>query len=196
MRTFDRLDPWEMLGLARGASAEEIRSAYERLSARLAPGSLALYSIADPEEQDALQRALRAAYLQLLDEVGAIAHPGRAEHAAQEPTAAGVEPGGSSPAPAEAAGAPILLAGADAPDGELLRRAREARGISLDAMSQRTRIRRALLEALEAERFAELPERVFVRGFVFAVARVVGLDAEEVWAGYRARLETWSAARG
>ena len=49
MKPFDQLDPWEMLGLTPGATAEEIRLAYERLASRLAPGSLPLYSIADRE---------------------------------------------------------------------------------------------------------------------------------------------------
>ena len=79
--------------------------------------------------------------------------------------------------------------------GEHLRRVRESRGLTLETLSHRTRIRRALLESLETESFAALPERVFVRGFVFAVARELGLEPERVWASYGKRWEAWAAAR-
>ena len=186
MKPLDQLSPWELLGLEPSASADEIRHAYERLAARLAPGSLALYSIADRDEQASLERRLRAAYLGLLSD--ASARPG-AEAAPQTET----QPAGEAAAGAEARARP------SAPetefDGDSIRRTREAKGLSLEALSQRTRIRRQLLEAVEAERFHELPQRVFVRGFVFAIARELGLDAEQVWAGYGRRWEAWSAAR-
>ncbi len=182
MRRYDEMGARELLGVAGDATAEEIRAAYERLVARFAPGALALYSIADRDEQDALQRRLRAAYLELLDEAGADpAHPGPAP--AEPPETAGAE---APPAPA-AEGATF--------SADFLRRAREARALSLEALSHRTRIRRHLLEALEAERFSELPQRVFVRGFVFAVARELGLDPERAWDGYGARWGAWAAAQ-
>jgi lambda repressor-like predicted transcriptional regulator len=185
MKPLDRMDPWEVLGLDPGAPADEIRRAYERLSSRLAPGSLALYSIADRDEQSALQRRIRLAFLELMGD--AADHPGQETpppaHADRE---AEVAP---AAAPAEPSGPEIGF------DGEALQRAREEKGISLDALSHRTRIRRALLEAVEAERFAELPQRVFVRGFVFAIAGQLGLDPERVWASYGCRWEEWSAAK-
>jgi len=186
VKTYHRLDAWGVLGLTRDASSEEVRSAYERLASRLAPGALAYYSIADREEQEALHRRLRSAYLELLDELGAAApHPSGAEPAAAEPAqpAAGAEPAAAA-----------VSAETGACDGALLRRTREAKGLAPEALSQRTRIRRHLLEALEAERFAELPERVFVRGFVVAVARELGLDPERTWAEYGARFDAWAAA--
>jgi len=194
VRPIDRMTPWELLGLEPGAGADEIRRAYERLNARLAPGSLALYSIADREEQATLQRRLRLAFLELIadatDHHGAAvpAVPARLERA-DEPAAASPPDGAPEIAPE-----PPAATDADLP-GDALRRAREAKGISLDALSHRTRIRRPLLEALEGERFAELPARVFVRGFVFAIAGQVGLDPEKVWAEYGRRWEAWSAAR-
>ena len=193
MRPLDRMDPWEVLGLNPGAPAEEVRRAYERLSSRLAPGSLALYSIADREEQSALQRRIRLAFLELMGD--AVDHPGpetpSPAHADREAEAASaVAPAdGADGAPAEPSSPEIGF------DGEALRRAREEKGISLDALSHRTRIRRALLEAVEAERFAELPQRVFVRGFVFAIAGQLGLDPDRVWASYGPRWEAWSAAK-
>ena len=61
--------------------------------------------------------------------------------------------------------------------GERLRQAREEQGLSLADVEKRTHIRTALLDALEHEDFARLPELVYVRGFVRGYAGVLGLDA-------------------
>jgi cytoskeleton protein RodZ len=62
--------------------------------------------------------------------------------------------------------------------GETLRQARLDRGASLADAEQDTRIRRKYLEALEAEDYASLPAVVYVRGFIRAYARYLGLDPE------------------
>jgi len=193
VKTIDRMTPWEILGLEPGASPAEIRHAYERLNARLAPGSLALYSLADREQQAALQRQLRLAFLELIGDAldQRPAEPPAAPRHAAEAAAPGPPP------PADRADAaptePPPSGGGF--DGVALRRAREAKGISLDALSHRTRIRKALIEAVEGERFGALPAKVFVRGFVFAIAGQLGLDPETVWASYGSRWEAWSAGR-
>ena len=66
--------------------------------------------------------------------------------------------------------------------GELLRRAREAKGVSLEQAEGATRVRRQYLEALEAEDFGKLPGEIYVRGFLRNYARYLGLDPEEVLA--------------
>ncbi len=192
MKSLDQLSPWELLGVEPGAGADEIRHAYERLSSRLAPGSLALYSIADRKEQETLQQRLRGAYLDLLGAAADRAGPSTPPAAAQP--SGEVAAGDAVPPSGDATGAEASHPAAEY-DGEAIRTAREAKGISLDALSHRTRIRRALLEAVEAERFEELPQRVFLRGFVFAIAREVGLDPERVWASYGRRWEAWSGAK-
>ena len=62
--------------------------------------------------------------------------------------------------------------------GEDLRCARESRGISLEEMSRATRIGVRLLEAIEHERFDQLPGGVFRTSFVRQYAQAVGLDEE------------------
>jgi cytoskeletal protein RodZ len=64
--------------------------------------------------------------------------------------------------------------------GELLRSAREAKGVSLEQAEEATRVRRQYLEALEAEDFGTLPGEVYVRGFLRNYARYLGLNPEEV----------------
>lgn len=62
--------------------------------------------------------------------------------------------------------------------GDTLRRAREARKLTLDDVAHLTKIRRAILEALEADARNELPEKVFVLGYVRSYASTVGMDIE------------------
>jgi len=195
VKRFDEQDPYELLGVSRDAGPDEIRRAFERLSVLLAPGSLALYAAAEVEEQHELQRRLRAAYLELTGKAAPPSPPSPAagtSSAAEDDQATLSEPEtpAAPSAPPPAATAPID--GAAELSGARLRELREGAGISLRVMGERTRIRPQLLEYLEAEAWAALPPRVYVRGFVMAVARVLGLDPELAWAGYFRR---WQAAQ-
>jgi len=186
-------NPWELLDLKPGASPEQVRRAYERLSVSLAPGSLALYSLAEIEEQRTLQRQLRAAYVVLMRGFGVeVGTPA-------ETTTPGVSATTERPAANEA----VAVASGDAATGQpgtdfsgaVLRKARENLGLTLAEVSQRTRIRPQQLESIEAENFDRLPERVFVRGFVMSYARELQLDPERVWASYGKRWEAAAARR-
>jgi len=70
--------------------------------------------------------------------------------------------------------------------GDRLRREREMRGITLDEISESTKIARRHLEALEKERFEQLPGGVFNKGFVRAYARFLGIDEDQAVADYAA----------
>lgn len=62
--------------------------------------------------------------------------------------------------------------------GARLRHAREARGLTLDAISRSTRVQPRILSAIERNDSATLPPRPYGRGFVRAYASEVGLDPE------------------
>jgi transcriptional regulator with XRE-family HTH domain len=68
----------------------------------------------------------------------------------------------------------------------LLRERREARGLSLQAVSSTTKIREHILAALEKGTYEILPAPVFVRGFLRTLARQLGLDPEELLSLYAA----------
>src|SRR5277367_5846796 len=68
--------------------------------------------------------------------------------------------------------------------GELLKREREMREVSLNEVTKATRIGPRFLEALENEEWGKLPGGVFNRGFVRAIARFLGLDEENLLAEY------------
>ncbi len=68
--------------------------------------------------------------------------------------------------------------------GRALRGHRERRGMSAAELSRVTRIPMASIEAIEADRFDELPGEVFVRGFLRAYATAVGLLPAEILARF------------
>lgn len=61
--------------------------------------------------------------------------------------------------------------------GGQLRQAREERGLSLQDVEKATRIRQAFLQAMEEDRFGDLPE-VYGRGLLRNYAKFLGLDPE------------------
>lgn len=68
--------------------------------------------------------------------------------------------------------------------GERLKRERELREVSLKELLTGTRISARYLEALENERWDQLPGGAFSRGFVRSIARYLGLDEESFLADY------------
>jgi transcriptional regulator with XRE-family HTH domain len=72
--------------------------------------------------------------------------------------------------------------------GEKLRQQREKRGLTVEAISNTTKISPRMLLALEEERFDQLPGGVFNKGFVRAYARQLGLSEDETLADYLAAL--------
>ncbi|TVX97729.1 helix-turn-helix domain-containing protein [Cohnella terricola] len=72
--------------------------------------------------------------------------------------------------------------------GDLLRKAREQRGYTLDDIQEYTKIRKRYLEAIESGDYKVLPGSFYVRAFVKTYAETVGLDAEEVLRLYHKEL--------
>jgi cytoskeleton protein RodZ len=72
--------------------------------------------------------------------------------------------------------------------GDKFRKAREKKEISLDDVSNVTKISARMLRAIEEEHFDQLPGGVFNKGFIRAYAKHLGLDAEEAVTDYLACL--------
>jgi cytoskeletal protein RodZ len=68
--------------------------------------------------------------------------------------------------------------------GSSLKRNREVRHMSLAEVSRVTRIPVHTLEAIEHDRFDDLPGEVFVRGFLRSYAQAVGMTPQDVLARY------------
>ncbi|MFZ0798106.1 MAG: helix-turn-helix domain-containing protein [Terriglobales bacterium] len=68
--------------------------------------------------------------------------------------------------------------------GEKLKQGREKRQITLEQISNSTKIGTRMLQALEEDKFNQLPGGIFNKGFVRAYARFVGLDEDQTVADY------------
>jgi len=73
--------------------------------------------------------------------------------------------------------------------GEYLKSKREARDITLEEIAKATRIRKAILEAIESNKHDILPPRVFTQGFLRSYASYLGLDESDVVKRYQETLE-------
>lgn len=63
--------------------------------------------------------------------------------------------------------------------GAQLRSAREAQGLSIDALALRTRVQPRIIAAIERNDIASIPPKPYGRGFIRAYAHEVGLDPEQ-----------------
>lgn len=64
--------------------------------------------------------------------------------------------------------------------GQELRRARVARSISLQQLHEMTWVPLYHIRALEEGQIEQLPEEIYIRGFIGRIAKALGLDSEQV----------------
>lgn len=69
--------------------------------------------------------------------------------------------------------------------GEQLRKAREAKGLSISDIEKATKIQSRYLEAIESNDFDKLPGDFYVRAFIRQYAQIVGLDGKELLSQYQ-----------
>ena len=79
--------------------------------------------------------------------------------------------------------------------GEMLRSARESRGLDRTRVERDTRIRERYVSALERGAYEELPGDVYARGFLRSYARYLGLDPDGMVALYRIETRALPATR-
>jgi hypothetical protein len=109
--------------------------------------------------------------------------------AARGPSAPPAEAPAPPPAPAVPAPPVVPVVPEGAPwTGEVLRQLREARGLSVQQIAERTKVTRYHIENIEAERFGQLPAPVYLRGILLALARELRLDGQKVARSYLERM--------
>lgn len=64
--------------------------------------------------------------------------------------------------------------------GDILKRERVQHNLSIVQLSKKTRIRTKHLEALEENRYQDLPASVFIKGYIKAYAETLGFDYQPV----------------
>lgn len=69
--------------------------------------------------------------------------------------------------------------------GQVLKEEREKKFYTLDEIEKATKIRKELLEALEAGEYLKLPPQTFVQGFIKNYGKFLGLNQDKLLAIYR-----------
>ncbi|MFW5741552.1 MAG: helix-turn-helix domain-containing protein, partial [Myxococcota bacterium] len=188
---------YDVLGVPRGASDEEVRRAYKRQRELYAFGSLPLVSLLNEEQVRAELGRIQEAYDTILDPVRR-----RAYNLSTFPETQQEEP--SKPSRSPITPDQLMLQAELAREihaeteftGDLLRKVRESQGVDLAEIASSTKITVAHLAALEDERYDELPAQVYVRGFVQQLGRHLKLDPAQVVKTYMRRMRETLAARG
>jgi len=90
-----------------------------------------------------------------------------------------------NPAPAMSTDEQNVVEFAESP-GRRLRVQRQARGLEVERVAAQLHLRVPMVEALEQDRYHDLPGPVFIAGYLRNYARLLGLDPEPLIMAYRA----------
>jgi flagellar biosynthesis protein FlhG len=172
------------------------------MSSSLAPDSIATCGLYTPERLEVVQQRIEEAYDTLLDPDKRKLYDIKLfpDGIPTRPTPPGVTPIAATAPPKDdmtpvrvELPEPIIDANTEI-TGELLKRLREARGIDLAEISQRTKVSVHHLRSIEDENWAVMPAQVYLRGFLVEFARFLRLDAMQVARTYLARYQKGKAS--
>jgi len=176
-----RREDWEVLGVEPGADLEKVHRAYHARRSLFGAGSMATYSLLGTTEREEYLARIDAAFMRISNAAADLTLP-----FSEEP-----EPDDEVDASLAGLRTPTDLVG---DPGPYLRHHRLVSGLTLEQVSIETKIRPNLIDAIEKEEWQKLPARVFVRGFVLQIARLLHMDDAEKLAG--AFLEKMKIERG
>ncbi len=212
MKPLSDQNHYEILETQPVAKRDEIERAYRLALATYSDDSLAGYSVFAEGDAAALRERIEAAYRVLSDsrmrsEYDATLDVDREQELPQAEASAPLVPveftGGEGSLPLQSAGSSALQMDEFSHfdeatgefDGERLRHFRIRSGMEIEEIARVTKISLTYLRFIEEERFADLPDSVYVRGFVTAYANCVGLEGKDVAASYMKRFDTGHGAR-
>ncbi len=191
---------YDLLEVPPTASFEDIRRANRRIRDIYGGESIAISGLYDPASLEAVHRRLDLAYTTLMDaakrkEYDMELFPDGVPMPVSLPNTSPHSDAPSARPPAKVDDPATIVSRPPMPEispmtefsGPLLRQIREAIGIELREIAERSKIGMAYLNALEGEVFAKLPPAVYVRGFLAEYARALGLESERVKQTYLAR---------
>lgn len=181
---------YETLGVSHDATTEDISRAYRLALETYSESSMAVYSLYDEEELLAIRDKLEEAYQVLSSSEQRAAYNSQLGDVRKEETSldavTGVEKLQPEVARETSELTPLGVEDESPLNGAGLRRARLERGITLNRISEVTRIGLTHLENLEGDKYDALPASVYVRGFASAYARCIGVSPERAAVDYMA----------
>lgn len=191
---------YELLEIYPGASEEEVRRAYKRVREYFGPDGLAVrgacgeavraeyLSRAEEAHETLIDKSKRRAYDRATFPNGFPKVRDRSNEDREALTTSVTSPHDSLPR--------VVLRDDEMVTGKLLGRIRRERGIELEDICNRAKISMVYLTAIEEQRYADLPARVYVRGFVTEYARYLKIDPARAVADFMAAFEAGARKRG
>lgn len=185
---------YELLEIYPGASEEEVRRALKRVRDYFGAGGLAVRGVCSDEDREEYQRLAEEAHATLVDKSKRRAYDRRifpdgfptgreklvaVPHGMKERVS---RPHDSLPR--------VELRDDQLVDGAFLGDIRKQRGVELIDISNRAKISVSYLQAIEEERFDDLPAPVYVRGFVTEFARYLKIDPNRAAVDFMAKYES------
>lgn len=202
---------YELLEIPRVAPPDEIRRAYLEMKEAFREDSLAIYSLFDPKDLTRIQKRLEEAFHTLMDEKlrqaydlslrSSFKHEGRGDRVISteetlEKTLLDQEfyspatVGETDPELDE-----FLQNIEEKVNGYFLKRYREAKGFPLEWIAKETRINITYLQYIESDRYDSLPHPVYLKGYLFQYANLLGIDSNQVVTGFLNQYHSWRSLK-
>lgn len=211
MRRFEDLNFYELFEIPPNASAFEIRQAYRNALSIYGDDSAIADAFFTKEEKTKILHKIEEAFSTLIDDIAReqydrtlvaekIIEPSAvtkvrakvptalfsAKSSGKEAISKKIENGARKESVRHIAGD---IVSADTVSGKDLQKLRIAVGVEIEDVFDVTRISTATLEAIENDRMADLPPKVYLRNFLKAYAELFEIDAQKVIEGYQKNLD-------
>jgi curved DNA-binding protein CbpA len=202
VRNARHLDLHEILNLRPDAAPEDIERAYLHLTTIYSENSRAAYGALSDDERRWMVKRIQEAYEALMIRAGAVAETRQSAQekkqesppsplggqgrvngqiaAGQDAYKQGRNQSGGANHGGELAIKADSQLSAKAVTGAHLRNIRIAKGATLDDISAATKVKKSYLEAIESDNPQRFPAPVFMKGFLKAYAKALGLNPDEI----------------
>jgi DnaJ-class molecular chaperone len=187
MKGIEEQTYYEILEVSPTATVKEIQKAYERAKETFHSDSLAVYSLFSEGEIYEIQAAIEEAYRILSDEAlrkkydkSSLQTSGGQQW--EKPPE--VEETSLNKEPALSFTGLSFNVEEEIYRGKTLRQIRERMGVDLKTISMETKVNMRILEGIEEEAVEKLPATVYLKGFLKAYAKSLGLDPQRVVESY------------
>lgn len=208
-RAVDTLNHYEILAMSPCARPEEIERAYLHVTSIYCAGSVASYGALTGDEREWMIKRIQRAYEVLMNQTLKAEYDRNTmglDDEAMEKMRLNKESDKKKIVPPNGV-ATMMSTGISQPkenitntngDGDAinlsarritgshLRNIRIAKGSTLDDISHTTKVKKSYLEAIEEEDIQKFPAPIFMRGFIKAYAKALGLHPEEITEKYMA----------
>jgi DnaJ-class molecular chaperone len=177
MKPIEEQTYYEILEVSPRATAQEIQRAYEHAKETFSQNPAAFLSSSHEQGVERVQSAIEEAYRVLMDEASRKNYD--ESHLLEF---------SSDPEKDETPRLPFTEISVEVREeifrGKALRQIRERMGIDLKTLSEETRVNARILQGIEEEVVEKLPPLVYLKGFLRAYARYLGLDPQKVIGDY------------